>query len=196
MSPRAGAAIMTLSRSPGRGAEAQLQDERYLRVVQKVGPALKRLTQAFEADADLQRDLLQDIHFAIWRSFGNFDGRCSEATWVFRVAHNVAASHVLRRSRSRLAGMATLEELANHADEGQPDPEAAAGERQAQDRLARLVHALDPPDRQVVVLYLEGLDPTTIGEVCGLSPGAVSVKVHRLKAVLARRFQQPQGSIP
>jgi RNA polymerase sigma-70 factor, ECF subfamily len=166
----------------------ELQDARYARAVDALGPALERLSRAFEADPDQQRDLLQEIHFAIWRSFARFDGRCSEATWVYRVAHNVAASHVIRRTRSRRSRTVTLEELANQADPAQPDPERATGERQALARLTGLVRALDPPDRQIVVLYLEGLDAAAIGEICGLTPGAVSTKVHRLKAVLAQQF--------
>jgi DNA-directed RNA polymerase specialized sigma24 family protein len=34
---------------------------------------------------------LQEIRIALWRSFANFDGRCSLRTWVYRVAHNTAA---------------------------------------------------------------------------------------------------------
>lgn len=179
-----------------RGDPTQLQDERYARAIAAAGPALERLARAFEADADLQRDLLQEIHFAVWRSFAGFDGRCSENTWVYRVAHNVAASHVIRRARARGQGMTTLEALDNHPDPGQPDPEAAVGERQALDRLTGLVRSLDPPDRQVVVLYLEGLDLAAIGEICGLSAGAVGAKVHRLKAALAHRFHQSPGRSP
>jgi len=57
-------------------------------------------------------------------------------------------------------------------------------------RLMALIEALKPGDRQVMLLYLEGLDAQAIGEVTGLSPGAVAVKVHRLKSILARRFQE------
>ena len=70
------------------------------------------------------------------------------------------------------------------------DPETAVGERRALARLMGLVHALGPPDRQVLLLYLEDLDAAAIGEVTGLSPGAVATKIHRLKALLARRFAE------
>ena len=180
---------------PHRREKSRLQDERYARAAEAFGPAIERVAQAFEADRDLQRDLMQDIHLALWRSFARFDERCSERTWVFRVAHNVAASHVVRHKRSRIRGMATLEALVAHPDPGQPDPEAATGERQASERLMQLVQALDPPDRQIVVLYLEGLDSAAVGEICGLSPGAVATKIYRLKAVLAQRFQH-QGRAP
>ena len=168
----------------------EVQDERYARVAASYGPALERLARAYEADPDQRLDLLQDIHFAIWRSFAQFDDRCSERTWVYRVAHNAATSHMLRRRRQTSERLATLDELAAHPDPAELTPETEAGERQALARLMALIHALAPADRQVVLLYLEGLDAGAIGEVCGLTPGAVAMKVHRLKAMLSQRFSQ------
>jgi RNA polymerase sigma-70 factor (ECF subfamily) len=167
-----------------------MQDERYARAIGAFSAALERLSRAYEADVEVRRDLLQDIHFALWRSFAQFDGRCSERTWVYRVAHNVATSHVLKRRRSRPQALTTLDEIAARGDPTQTSPEAEAGERQALRRLTALIQTLAPPDRQLVVLYLEGLDAVAIGEVCGLTAGAVAAKIHRLKAVLARRFDQ------
>ena len=165
------------------------QDERYAGAAATFGDALERLARAYEADPDQRLDLLQEIHVALWRSFGQFDGRCSERTWVYRVAHNVAISHVLRRKRSQASRMVTLDELAD--TESAPDnPEAEAGERHALARLTALIQALEPSDRQIVLLYLEGLDAAAIGEVCGITPASVATKVHRLKALLARRFNQ------
>ncbi len=51
---------------------------------------------ASRANSDKRRDLLQEIHVALWRSLARFDGRCSMRTWVYRVAHNIATSHVIR----------------------------------------------------------------------------------------------------
>ena len=165
------------------------QDARYTRAMEALAPALERLARAYEADPDQQKDLLQDIHFAVWRSFAAFDGRCSPSTWVYRVAHNTAASHVARQKRQRAGGMFTLDQLDHMPDPAQPSPEAETGERRALTRLMALVRALALPDRQVVLLYLEGLDAAAIGEVCGLKANAVAVKIHRLKAVLAQQFQ-------
>ena len=165
-----------------------IQDERYTAAAAEFGGAIQRLARAYEADADPRRDLLQDIHVALWRSLGAFDGRCSLRTWVYRVAHNTAASHVQKRRRWRPERSATLEALAEVAD---PDnPEAAAGERQVMARLMAIIQALGPPDRQVALLYLEDLDAAAIGEITGLSSGAVATKIHRLKALLAKRFAE------
>ena len=79
------------------------------------GGAMQRLATATEANRERRLDLLQDMHVALWRSFASFDGRCSVRTWVYRVAHNVAASHVDRERRSR-APLVTLDEIEEIAD--------------------------------------------------------------------------------
>ncbi|MBS0334701.1 MAG: sigma-70 family RNA polymerase sigma factor [Proteobacteria bacterium] len=165
----------------------QGQDESYALAAAEFGAAIERLARGYEANPEARRDLVQDVHLALWRSLAGFDGRCSLRTWVYRVAHNTAVSHVQRSRRWRGEQGATLEELERLPDTD--DPEAAAGERQALARLMTLIQALGPPDRQVALLYLEDLDAAAIGEITGLSAGAVAVRIHRLKALLARRFQ-------
>ncbi len=149
---------------------------------------MDRLAYAYEADPDRRRDRLQEIHLALWRSFEKFDGRCSVRTWVYRVAHNVATSHVIRQSkRRRLAPvLLTLEEA-----EAQPAPgnvEASADRRRALARLLALVRRLDLIDRQLILAYLEGLDAESMSAVTGLSTANVWTKIHRIKRLLIRQF--------
>ena len=164
------------------------QDDLYREAADTYGAALERLSRAYEADAEVRRDLLQDIHIALWRSFQGFDGRCSLRTWVYRVAHNTAVSHVLRQRRNSLQPLVGLEELENLPDLREGD--LTADRRYALERLLELVQSLKPLDRQVILSYLEGLDAASIGEITGISPGNVATKIHRIKNVLARRFQE------
>jgi RNA polymerase sigma-70 factor (ECF subfamily) len=166
-------------------ASEETQDGRYAFAAQAFGPALERLAKAYEADPECRNDLLQDIHLALWRSFARFDERCSLRTWVYRVAHNVGASHILRqKSNSHLVSLDDLE-----LPTGAQSPEDTAGEHHALSRLMAFIRALKPPDRQVLLLYLEDLNAAAIAEVTGLSPGAVAVRIHRAKAILAEEFQ-------
>lgn len=169
-------------------ATASTQESLYEEAAQTYGAPLERLARAYEADADLRRDLLQEIHVALWRSFGGFDGRCSLRTWVYRVAHNVGASHVLRQRRAREQTLVGLEELENLPDVN--NALQAADRSHALDRLLRLIQRLKPLDRHVILSYLEGFDAVSIGEITGLSAGNVATKIHRIKNVLARQFQQ------
>jgi RNA polymerase sigma factor (sigma-70 family) len=161
-------------------------DELYLQAAEAFGPALQRLARATEANAERRRDLLQDMHVALWRSFATFDGRCSLKTWVYRVAHNTAASHV-DRERRRPSGAVPLESAGELAD-----GRSLAADLEQSDALARLmawIRRLKPPDRQVITLYLEELDAAAIAEITGLTPGAVATRISRLKAQLTSDFQ-------
>lgn len=151
------------------------------------GGALERLSRAYEADAEVRRDLLQEIHIALWRSFEGFDNRCSMRTWVYRVAHNTAASHVARQVRSKKQVLVGFEDLEHLPD--RMEGEDAADRRCSVDRLLRLIQQLEPLDRQVMLAYLEGLDAASTAEITGLSARNVATKIHRIKGLLARRFQ-------
>ena len=139
------------------------QDELYQKAAEEYGAALDRLAHAYEANPDRRRDLLQEIHLALWRSFEKFEGRCSLRTWIYRVSHNVA----------------------------QPDQdsvEMSADRQQSLTRLLALIHRLEPVDRQLMLVYLEGVDTESIAEITGLSKANVWTKIHRIKNVLIRQF--------
>lgn len=151
------------------------------------GAALDRLAGAYEADPDKRRDLLQEIHLALWRSLEHFEHRCSLRTWVYQVAHRTAASHVVRQRRT-YAGLVALEEIESVLVH---DSGALGVERRtAVEQLRRLIQRLKPPDRQVMVSYLEGMDAASIGEITGISAANVAMKIHRIKILLARRIQK------
>jgi RNA polymerase sigma-70 factor (ECF subfamily) len=180
--------VSAIEAIPMTEVTSSAQDELYSEAAQTFGGAMERLARAYEADADLRRDLVQEIHVALWRSFGGFDGRCSLRTWVYRVAHNVGATHVLRQRRIRGQELLGLEELENLPDTN--DMFHAADRSHALDRLLALIQRLKPIDRHVILSYLEGLDAASIGEITGLSAGNVATKIHRIKNMLARQFQQ------
>ena len=145
------------------------REDLYEEAVSTHGPALDRLARAYEADPETRRDLLQEIHLALWRSLDSFQSRCSLRTWIYRVAHNVAASHIVTNRRQNTHQLISIDDVEVTDDRG-----GAANK---------------PLDRQVVLLYLEGVDAAGIAEVTGISSGNVATKIHRLKNILTRRFQ-------
>jgi RNA polymerase sigma-70 factor (ECF subfamily) len=160
----------------------------YQEAVATYGAALERLARGYERDADRRRDLLQDIHVALWRSLARFDGRCSLRTWVYRVAHNTATSKVLRPLTNAPSLVRVDDDLESLA--AATDDERDFDRRRALERLHALITRLKPLDRQVMLLYLEELDAASIGEITGLSPANVATKVGRIKRVLTRQFHE------
>jgi RNA polymerase sigma-70 factor (ECF subfamily) len=161
----------------------------YQQLAQDYGSALARIAKSHEADGDLRRDLLQDLHVALWRSLSSYDRRCSLRTWVYRVAHNAAVTYITRRRRSRHGVLCTLDEL--DTQDLWTDPDSSVTEAdydQSAVRLYSLIRRLAPLDSQIMLLYLEDLDAAEIATVTGLTPGNVATKVHRIKRLLTRFY--------
>jgi RNA polymerase sigma-70 factor (ECF subfamily) len=167
-----------LSRSPSLS-----QDDAYLDAIDCHGRDIARFVAGYERDLAKRQELLQEVHVALWQSFAGFRAQCSLRTWVYRVAHNIGASHIQRSLKTAERHYVALEDV-------ESIPSGDAGIESAERRLdlARvfvLIHRLQPIDREVMLLYLEDLDAASIGEVTGLSARNVATKVHRIKKLLA-----------
>lgn len=184
---------MTVGRRKSSDAhQEQRQQDLYAEAVAACGRMLNRLAAGYEADSDRRRDLQQEIHLQLWRSLGAFDGRCSLTTWALRVAHNTAASYVIRERRKN-SELVSLEEVertlsapAGQTAGGAPD----SARNLALHDLQLLIQQLKPLDRQIIISYLEEMDAASIAEITGLSPANVAMKIHRIKKVLAGRIRK------
>jgi len=168
-------------------------EELYKEAIDTFGPALERLARSYEADVDKRRDLLQEIHIALWRSFGGFDGRCSLRTWVYRVAHNRAVSHI--RSNTSGSTSSSVHETEIEPAVIRDNPETELDRTRAQERLLFLIRQLSPLNRQIISLHLEGVDAASIGEIVGLSAAHVHTKVHRLKEALIEGVRKGKAHV-
>jgi hypothetical protein len=68
-----------------------------------------------------ENDLLQEITFAIWRALPSFRGESSERTFIYRIAHNRALTHIAKRHPEQLELSMALE-----LPDISPDPEQIA----------------------------------------------------------------------
>jgi RNA polymerase sigma factor (sigma-70 family) len=157
------------------------REARFLRLLNAHGAALRRLTAGYERDPGRRQDLEQEIHLAIWQALVSFAGHCAERTFVFRVAHNRAISHV---RHWRLRHDDPLEEGPSIADLGD-NPEQAATASERRRALAAAIRQLPLGLRQVILLLLEGLSHKEIGDVLGLTEGNVAVRATRARKALS-----------
>src|SRR5687768_83994 len=180
------AAASTMA-SDGAGGQEAL----YEQVSAEFSAPLTRLARAHEADASLQQDLLQEIHIALWRSLPAFGGRCSLRTWVYRVAHNAAATYVLRRRRIA-KNLVSLDDI-DIASEA-PAADAVLDDARMLERMRALVLRLKPIDREIFVLYLEGMSVEEMAEISGLSHTNTRTKLHRIRMLLATQLRTGEST--
>lgn len=158
------------------------QQAAYEALLRRFLAPLRRLAHAYTRDASEREDLFQEIALALWTALPHFRGDASERTWLYRVAHNTSMRFMAKATRR-----------ARHERAGEPDrepvsaanPERSAIDDQRRERLWAAVRALPLPDRQLVMLHLEGLSAAEVEAITGLSAGNVATRVTRARQKLA-----------
>ena len=158
------------------------RDDRCVRMLSEHDGAIRRLSASYERDPSRRQDLVQDIWLAVWQALPRFRDECSERTFVFRIAHNRAVSHIEHWQRRRTD---PLDDDAPIAASG-PDPEHTLSQQQRRERLQAAVQELPLGLRQVVVLTLEGLSNAEVADIVGISENNVAVRMTRARAELTR----------
>jgi RNA polymerase sigma-70 factor (ECF subfamily) len=127
-------------------------------------------------DPEEAREVAQEALLRAFRSLARYDVSRSFRNWLFQIAANEARDRLRERARERAA----LRDAAERAPAA-ADPEAGHDRRELRAGLMRLLGALSPREREVVVLRdLEELDIRETSRVLGCS--AVAVRVHLSKA--------------
>lgn len=151
-----------------RGQQFQELLERHRGIIFKVASSYAR-------DLHDRADLLQEIAAQLWRSFASYDGARPFATWMYRVALNVAISFVRDSSRHERHLQPMHEEL--HDTVAAADSDADEGVR----LLYHCIDRLDPLNRALLLLYLEERSQREIADILGISETNVATKIGRLK---------------
>lgn len=151
--------------------------ERFSALLAEHRGRIHKVAITYAVSREDSEDLAQEILVQLWRSFGRYDPRRPFATWMYRVALNVAISHV-RRATRRPQAVAPPGELPLDP----PDPRSTAGD--PDDRipiLQRLMDSLDELDRALLLLYLEERSYREIADILGLTESNVGTKLNRLR---------------
>jgi len=141
------------------------------------GRAVRRLCRTHERDPSRQEELEQDVWVAVWRALPQFRGDASLRTFVFRVAHNVAARHVSVAVRQvDEASERVAEPTAETTDPGQ-----RMDRRRQRAELERAVAALPLVDRQLVSSWLEGMSTAEIAAIAGMTVTNTTTRLSRAR---------------
>ena len=146
---------------------------------------IRRIAAAYEADAHLAEELVQEILLALWRALSSFRSEGSPRAFVARIATNLSVTHVKRAMRRSAAGVELSDDLADHA--ASPEHEVIAQDERA--RLLAAVRSLPLSYRQAVMLTLEGLSGEEVAAVLGISENAVGVRMWRAKELLRSKMR-------
>ena len=137
-----------------------------------------KVANTYARRAEDRDDLAQEIAAQLWHAWPRYDPARSFSTWMYRVALNVAISHVREQSvRGRHDAVPLDDDLHDIADAGGTDHERDQQIRLLQDFIRRQT----PLDRALLLLYLDDRPQREIAEILGIGESNVSTKIGRLK---------------
>ena len=131
----------------------------------------------FSNDPDEVADLFQETLINLWRGSGTFRGDSAQGSWIWKVALNTCISSDRKKKRGPQTQPLSMDiDLFDDQD---------ADTRQA-GLLRKRIGKLGPFDRAIVLLWLENLSYEEIGQIVGISPKNVSVRLVRIKEQLKK----------
>ncbi|MGB3589293.1 MAG: sigma-70 family RNA polymerase sigma factor [Tunicatimonas sp.] len=131
------------------------------------------LCRSYFANTEDREDAFQEIVLQLWKSYPSFRGDSAISTWMYRVALQT----IFNLLRQHQFTFATLpEQLSEHNSK---DTETI--------RIALSV--LNPKDRALLILYLEGYQYREIAEINLTTVTNVSTRLNRIRQKLRSLFQ-------
>ncbi len=149
----------------------------------------------FVRNAEDAEDLTQDVFFRAYRSLGQFEGRSSLKTWLYRIATNVSQNELRRRSRRPQESETSIDILGESLSTHQtPEKQVLAKSRQEQ--LAQAIETLRPEAAEAIKLKdLEQLPYAEIAERLGVSLSAAKMRVQRARLALMNVYRELEGEV-
>ena len=149
-----------------------------------------------EAEAE---DLTQDVFVRVWKSIGRFRGDSAFSTWLFRIAVNVARTHLARRARWRPFSRPASDEAPGAPAEAEdpPSPERLEDDVVRRDAIDRALATLSPDLREAVTLRdVEGLEYREIARALDIPLGTVESRIFRARQRLRPLLAPLVGRAP
>jgi RNA polymerase sigma-70 factor (ECF subfamily) len=182
-----------------RSDDAEAFEELMLRYQNRVVSLLGHLTRR----PDIAEDLAQDVFLRVYRARKRYVPGSKFSTWLFTIAHNVAANAQRTLSRRREVNLSANDSAASGANTLDAAAVAASGlmptrqvdKLELRDVVNMAVAALNERQREAVLLNkFEHLSYEEIAEVMQLTPSAVKSLLTRarvnLRDVLEPYLQQ------
>jgi RNA polymerase sigma-70 factor (ECF subfamily) len=143
---------------------------------------LFKIIRAYAFNPHDQEDLFQEISLQVWKSIPEFRGESKASTWIYRVALYTATVWVRKeKTRPPTQPLADVEHALSVTN--RPRDERS-------EWLYQQIGQLEPIDRSVCLLLLDGFSYKEMADILGISTSNIGVKVHRIKQHLIQESKE------
>jgi RNA polymerase sigma-70 factor (ECF subfamily) len=159
----------------------------FKQVIEEYYPILYKVGRLYSDNQSSFDDLYQEMLIQIYQSLNNFEGKSKLSTWIYRVALNTALTY--RRNEKKKKREVPDETIGSFEMEDEAGEETRRREKQIE-LLYRSIRKLNPGDRGLIMLQLEGKQYDEIASIIGISKTNVGVKLMRVKKRLEKILRE------
>jgi RNA polymerase sigma-70 factor (ECF subfamily) len=159
----------------------------FSQVLQEHAALLGRVAATYEANFHKRQELLQEITLAVWQALDKFKGDSSIKTYVLRVAHNKAITHVAYHAKQPRND--SYCEMESPEPSHKPSAVEQIDQQQKIQMMLGQIRQMPIQTRQVVTMSMEGLSYDEIADACGISSSNAGVVLNRARKVLMESMQ-------
>lgn len=135
-------------------------------------------------------ELSQDVFVKAYRSLADFRGDAKFSTWLYTIANTTCITFV-RKKKLEVHSLDNerVFEVADSLDSGF---RANQVEQKSRSRMvAEAIALLSPDDAKIITLFYKGEQSLEeIGNIMGLDPNTVKVKLHRARGRLKEKMER------
>lgn len=144
-------------------------------------------------DHDRAADIAQDTFIKAYRKLDTLTDAAAARSWIYRIATNTAIDEM--RRRKNIVPMRDDEDRPVEQPDGGPGPETQVLSGLLDERIGKALLRLKPNHRQCLILSdVEDMSSQQIGDVMGMSGGAVRVLLCRARGEM-RRLLAAEGLV-
>lgn len=157
-------------------------EQEFIEQVQTHSGIIYKIINLYVDVAEDKRDLHQEILLQAWKSYVNFKGNSTFATWLYKVSLNTVLT--FNKKEKKYTAL---------VDNGTLSTQNTSERKEQSELLYQLVRQLHEVDRMIMTLHLEGYKNLEIAEITGLKVNHINVKLHRLKTQIIERLKKEQN---
>jgi len=148
----------------------------YTQQINENSGIIHKIISLYVDNEEDKKDVYQEVLLQGWKSYKNFKGASKFSTWLYKVTLNTVLTYTKKEKKSKVDIVMPIQ------------TDSTANENH--ELLLMIIKKLDPIDKMLITLHLDGFKNIEIADITGMTSNNVNVKLYRLKAVIIERFKK------
>lgn len=139
---------------------------------------------------EVAEDLMHEVYVRVLKSYGRFEGKSSEKTWLFAIAKNVSIDYFRKQSTIKKHAHTYFDWETHQLAATDRLPEEVIDANEEQNQLLRVLHTCTGDQKMVILMrFFQDLSVAETAEVLEWTESKVKTTQHRAIKALKSKLE-------